>query len=125
MATVFSGLSRPYTIVRAGQPERVDLGVTIPAVPTISFVASLSATTSDALKRAFGADAQTSVLKGECLSPATLPDGVTVGFTAPLTWAGVEGTLTIVEIVVDPFGDILDEVVGQAFFATFHAPDVT
>lgn len=72
-----------------------------------------------ALSTRHGADPQVTYLLGECLNPATLPDEVTVGFSVPFTWSGRDGTLTIIEILIDPLGDILDEVVGQAFHAKF------
>lgn len=125
MPTVFDGLARSYTITRTASGGGTDqYGNPIPVTPQVSFRASLAVATGgrlNALIARHGADAQTTYLIGECLDPPTLPSGVTVGFEAPLTWAGVAGTLTVIEILVDPLGDILDAIVGQAWYATFRA----
>lgn len=118
--TVFSGLARPYTLTREAVPAVTDLGHTTPAQPAVSFTCSLAVTTRRSLIERFGGDGVDAVLIGECLEPAVLPAGVTVGFQCPLAWAGTPGTLTIVEILVDPLGEILDEIVGQAFHAVFR-----
>lgn len=122
MGTVFEGLSRPYDISRPATPTRTEFGNTIPGTPAVSFVASLSRIqrSNNGLLERYGADGTKVVLMGECLEPAVLPDGVTDGFTAPFVWAKREGTLTIQEVWEDPFGELLDEIVGQVFIATFE-----
>lgn len=124
VSTVFDGLARSYTIARAAVTAGTDAhGNPIPATPEVSFRASLSVITggrASALVERHGADPQVTYLIGECLDPATIPEDVGVGFTTTLTWGDRAGTLTIIEVIVDPLGDILDEIVGQAFYARFR-----
>lgn len=122
--TVFAGLARSYTIARAAVTASTDAnGNPIPATTAVTFTASLSVITggrASALMERHGADPQVTYLIGECLNPATIPTGVGVGFQTTFTWDGRAGTLTIIEVIVDPLGDILDEIVGQAFYARFR-----
>jgi hypothetical protein len=121
MSTVFDGLVRSHTITRAAAPGGTDaFGNPAPSVPEVTFRASLAATTRGSLVERYGADAQDAILIGESLEGA-LPASVTVGFSAPLTWAGRAGTLTVMEVLRDPLGDILDAITGEAFIAAFRA----
>jgi len=82
----------------------------------------LEVSNSAALAQRYGADAVTIMFTGTAIDPAVLPDAIQPGREFSVSWRGKAGTLTILQVDVDPLS-VLDSALGQAFTAKWRPSD--